>query len=504
VRYFFKNVEKNMNLWFLLLLGLITYLMVQRSVGQITRTPVWVLWFVLMTPAFVLTGWTAVNRATSAPQGLMLFLFLACPLLYWLLFQWGRRIPGETQTAPTTSEPQSAAINPTSEPPPAVRPIEPTEETQLRNCFPWSTYYIQNIEYRPQAIICRGQLRTKPTEAYKQIKANIEEHFGDRFLLIFQEGVNGKPIFVLVPNTQTAKGAINERLTKPLLALALVAATFITTAIAGLEIADVKPVEWRANSALLIQGLPYAFGIMTILGFHEMGHYLVARYYKIRATLPYFIPMPSFFFLLGTLGAFIQMKSPVPNRKALFDVSIAGPLAGFIVTLPLLIWGLANSQIVDLPKESKLLDLDALNPRYSILLAFISKLALGSNLTPEHAINMHPIAVAGFLGLIVTALNLMPVGQLDGGHIVHAMFGQRNAVVIGQVSRLLLFALSFLQQDFLLWAVILLFMPLFDEPALNDVTELDNKRDMAGLFVMALLVIIILPVPQVLANLLQI
>jgi membrane-associated protease RseP (regulator of RpoE activity) len=214
--------------------------------------------------------------------------------------------------------------------------------------------------------------------------------------------------------------------------------------------------------------------------------------------------MPSFFFLLGTLGAFIQMKSPVPNRKALFDVSIAGPLAGFIVTLPLLIWGLANSQIVDLPKESKLLDLDALNPRYSILLAFISKLALGSNLTPEHAINMHPIAVAGFLGLIVTALNLMPVGQLDGGHIVHAMLGQRNAVVIGQVSRLLLFALSFLQQDFLLWAVILLFMPLFDEPALNDVTELDNKRDMAGLFVMALLVIIILPVPQVLANLLQI
>ncbi len=490
-----------MNLWFLLLLGLITYLMVQRSVGQITRTPVWVLWFVLMTPAFVLTGWTAVNRAASAPQGLMLFLFLACPLLYWLLFQWGRRIPGETQTAPTASESQSAT-NPTSEPASSVRPIEPGEETQLRNCFPWSTYYIQNIEYRPQAIICRGQLRTKPTEAYQQIKANVEENFGDRFLVIFQEGINGKPIFVLVPNTQTAKGTKNERLTKPLLALALVAATFITTAIAGLGIADVKPVALRDNTSLLIQGLPYAFGIMTILGCHEMGHYLIARFYKIRATLPYFIPMP--FFLLGTLGAFIQMRSPVPNRKALFDVSIAGPLAGFIVTLPLLIWGLANSEIVDLPKESKLLDLDALNPRYSILLAIISKLALGSNLTAEHAINMHPIAVAGFLGLIVTALNLMPVGQLDGGHIVHAMLGQRNAVVIGQISRLLLFALSFLQQDFLLWAVILLFMPLFDEPALNDVTELDNKRDMAGLLAMALLVIIILPVPQVVANLLKI
>jgi membrane-associated protease RseP (regulator of RpoE activity) len=252
---------------------------------------------------------------------------------------------------------------------------------------------------------------------------------------------------------------------------------------------------------ILLQGLPYALGLMTILGIHELGHYLTARFYKIRSTLPYFIPMP---FFLGTFGAFIQMRSPIPNRKALFDVSVAGPIAGFIATLPLIIWGLAHSNIVPLNDKTSFLNPDALNPKYSILLAILSKIALGSELTAKTAIDLHPVAVAGFLGLIVTALNLMPVGQLDGGHIVHAMFGQRTAMLIGQIARLLLLMLSLVQPEFFVWAIILLFIPLIDEPALNDVTELDNKRDILGLLAMVLLVIIILPMPQAIANLLQI
>jgi membrane-associated protease RseP (regulator of RpoE activity) len=258
----------------------------------------------------------------------------------------------------------------------------------------------------------------------------------------------------------------------------------------------------QSHPAILLQGLPYALTLIFILGIHELGHYIVARYYKIRSTLPYFIPVP---FFLGTFGAFIQMRSPVPHRKALFDVSIAGPIAGFVATLPLLIWGLAHSQVVPLPSGEKtgLLNPDALNPKYSILLAIFSKLALGSQLTPQSAIDLHPVAVAACLGLIVTALNLMPVGQLDGGHIIHAMFGQRSAAIVGQVSRLLLLLLSFVQPGFLLWAIILFFIPLIDEPTLNDVTELDNKRDIWGLLAMGLLVSIILPVPQAIASLLQ-
>jgi membrane-associated protease RseP (regulator of RpoE activity) len=511
-----KITEDNMAFWFLflLLLGLATYLMVQHSVAQITRTPVWLLWLVLMAPAFLLTGWTAIYGVKQPPPpALFMWSLFVCILLYSILFQWGRQAPRDTQTPPQTPESQPTMQPPTPEP--ITRPIEPREETQLRNCFPWSIYYIQNIEYRPQAVICRGQLRTKASNAYQQIKSNIEAQFGDRFLLIFQEGLNDKPFFVLVPNTQAAKQTNTpqrnqERLTRPGLALLLLAATLLTTTLVGVRIAGVSlPKTGEIGSFLkvlfspdvLLKGLPYALGLMTILGIHELGHYLTAKFYKIRSTLPYFIPVP---FFLGTFGAFIQMRSPIPNRKALFDISIAGPLAGFIVTLPLLIWGLAHSDIVALTAKTRVFDFNSLNPKYSILLALLSKLALGSQLTATSGLDLHPVAVAGFLGLVVTALNLMPVGQLDGGHIVHAMFGQRTAIIIGQIARVLLLLLSLIREEFLLWAIILLFMPLIDEPALNDVTELDNGRDIWGLLAMGLLVIIVLPLPEAIANFLQI
>lgn len=489
-----------MTFWFLLLLGIATYLIVQRSVAQITQTPVWLLWLVLMSPALILSGWTLIyGTEQPPPSSLIIWPSIICVLLYWVLLEWGRREPRNTPTQPQDIRSQSA-IHPTAEPVP-VRPIEPTEEIQLRNCFPWSVYYIHNIEYRPQAIICRGQIRTTPTQAYQQIKSNIEAEFGDRFLLIFQEGFNGKPFFILVPNTQAARNPSQpQKITRPGLALFLLVATLITTTLVGAGIAGSNPQQLVSDPRMFWQGLLYSLGLMTILGIHELGHYLTARYYQIRATLPYFIPLP---FFLGTFGAFIQMRSPVPHRKALFDVSIAGPLAGFLITLPILLWGLVNSELVPLTDQAGLFNPEALNPKSSILLALLCKLALGSQLTSTSAINLHPLAIAGFLGLIVTALNLMPVGQLDGGHIVHAMFGQRTAMVIGQISRLLLLLLSLVQSGFLLWAIILYLIPLIDEPALNDVTELDNKRDILGLMAMGLLVIIVLPLPQVLSNLLQ-
>ncbi len=487
-----------MAFWFLLLLGSLTYLMMQHSVARATRTPVWLLWLVLMTPAFILTAWTLIyGIKQTPPSALILWISAGCLLLYWLLFNWGRQLPVNPQNQGESNN------NPPTETAP-VRPIDLAEESQLRNCFPWSVYYVQNIEYRPQAVICRGQLRTMASAAYQQIKTNIESQFGDRFLVIFQEGINDKPFFVLVPNPQAAKQnnqRDSENITQPVLALLLLVATLFTTTFVGLRIAGFQVTQLESDFTLFFQGLPYALGLMSILGTHELGHYLTARFYKIRSTLPYFIPVP---FFLGTFGAFIKIRSPMPHRKALFDVSIAGPLAGFIVTIPLLLWGLAHSQVVALPEKTGMLNPNALNPQYSILFALLSKLALGSELTVKSALDLHPVAVAGFLGLIVTALNLMPVGQLDGGHIVHAMFGQRTAVVIGQISRLLLLMLSFIREEFLFWAIILLFVPLIDEPALNDVTELDNKRDFLGLMSMALLLLIVLPLPQFLANLLHI
>lgn len=478
--------------WLLLFLGLITYLILRRSVARITRTPIWLLWLVIMTPPAIWTVWALLGGdSESIPLVIAIAPFAISSILYWWLIQAGRKPPEPSggDRPETASKPQVQLPNPQS-----LRPIDQQEEADLRDCFPWTVYYLQDIEYRPQAAICRGKLRADPDRAYRKISKNIEARFGDRFLVIFQEGLPDQPLFVLVPNPQKQRDRDTERqLSRPGLAVALVAITLFTTTAIGAEFAGLDPERVQADPSLLLQGLPYALALMAILGVHEGGHYLAAQWYKIRTTLPYFIPVP---FFLGTFGAFIQMRSPMPNRKALFDVSIAGPLAGLVVTIPLLVWGLAHSEVVPLTEDASLVNFNALIPSFSLLMALLSKLTFGSELTARSAIDLHPVAIAGYLGLIVTAINLMPVGQLDGGHIVHAMFGQRTSILIGQVARLLMLVLSLLHPELLLWAILLFLMPIRDEPALNDITELDNQRDFWGLVALALLVAILLPAPS--------
>jgi membrane-associated protease RseP (regulator of RpoE activity) len=488
--------------WLLLLLGLTTYLILQRSVPRITRTPIWVLWLVMMTPAGILGIWTLIyGEDKPIPVILAIAPFALCFALYWWLVYRGRK-PRES---PTSKTPESSLtdLNTDLESEPddrsaRLRPLNFTEEKQLKDCFPWSVYYLHNLEYRPQAVICRGQLRTNPEKAYETIRENIERDFGDRFLVVFHENWNAQqPFFVLVPNPQAQEPnrPESEQITRPGFALLLLLITLFTTTTIGTRLSGVSAEALQADPTLLWRGLPYSVSLLAILGTHELGHYLAAHFYKIRATLPYFIPFPVF---LGTFGAFIQMRSPVPNRKALFDVSLAGPFAGLIVTLPLLVWGFAHSEVVPLSNQSGILSFDALTPNFSLLLTLIGKLTLGDALTAQKAIDLHPVAIAGYLGLIVTAFNLMPVGQLDGGHMVHAMFGQRTALGIAQVVRLLMLLLALIHRELWVWALLLFFMPMRDEPALNDVSELDNTRDLLGLLALTLLAVILLPAPKLL------
>ncbi|NES77877.1 MULTISPECIES: site-2 protease family protein [Okeania] len=490
-------------LFLLILLGLMTYFMLQRSVSKITRTPIWILWLVMMTPALIWTTWMLIYGEKQLPPGLIIIPFIFCPYLYWLLVQWGQQQPNQSESDRSTKDNSNSQTKPKIVPtqtlnqtPPKLT-IDKTEEASLRNCFPWTVYYLRNLEFRPQAVICRGQLRSNPEKAYQTVTENIEGKFGDRFLVVFQNSFQGKPFFALVPNPRgkNDETQIPQESQKPvLLALGLLLITLFTTTLVGArEIVGISEDAIQSNPNLLIQGLPYGVALILILGLHEFGHYITAHLYKIRTTLPYFIPVP---FFLGTFGAFIRMQSPVPNRKSLFDVSIAGPIAGLVVTIPLLIWGLSHSNIVPLSEESGILSIDSLNPTFSFLLAVLSKLALGTELTYNKGIDLHPIAVAGYVGLVVTAYNLMPIGQLDGGHIVHAMFGQRTGMVIGQISRFLLLLLAFINQEFLFLAIFLFLMPLADEPALNDVSELDDKRDFLGLLMLGLLVMILLPAPK--------
>lgn len=495
-----------MKLWLVLIfLSPIAYFVVERSIKHKTTTPVWLCWLVIMMPSFIWTAWTYIfGESQPLPLPVYLIPLIVCPLLYGWLVQRGKI---EDKSKPSHSDEQKPPIVEEVLKTTPPRPINSQEETTLRNCFPWNIYYLQNIDYRPQAIFCRGQLKTIPAKAYEEIKNNIEQAFGDRFFLIFQESFKGKPFFALVPNPEAKameQGMVQSDLRLGF-ALFLLAITLLTTTFAGVTIDGSTLENIWSNPQSLVRGLDYSIPLLFIIAIQKFTPYLVSIHYKIRTTLPYFIPFPFLLdsFSLGTLGAILHRRSPIPHRKALFDTAILGSLLGLLAIVPVLLWGLSLSEVVPL-KESSTFDIQAQDPRLSFLLSLLAKLALGSALTPEMAIRLHPLAMAGCVGLFITAINLMPIGQLDGGQIMHAVFGQKMAIAVGQITRILALLFALIHPYFWVWTIIMWLIPLVDQPALNDVTELDNNRDLLGLFALALLIVIILPLPSAIGSWLNI
>src|SRR5205814_6975294 len=205
------------------------------------------------------------------------------------------------------------------------------------------------------------------------------------------------------------------------------------------------PIEWILQQpSNLWSGIPFSFTLMFILLAHEMGHYLYARRYRVYATLPYFVPFPS---LIGTLGAFIRIKTPIPSRAALFDIGIAGPIAGFIPACLALVVGLSRSHPIVV--------LDAKAVELGFPLAFHAAACVLGISTPLVSLSLHPMAVAGWVGLFATALNLLPAGQLDGGHIIFSISPQfHRAVSLLTVVALIPMG-KYRWAGWLLWSVLL-------------------------------------------------
>jgi membrane-associated protease RseP (regulator of RpoE activity) len=247
---------------------------------------------------------------------------------------------------------------------------------------------------------------------------------------------------------------------------------------------------------------------MGILGGHELGHALIARKNDVDSTLPFFLPVPPFF-VFGTLGAVIFMNSPIPDRRSLFDIGIAGPVIGFVLSLPVLVIGISLSSYV--PFDPSMAGLPFLLGT-PLLFNLISTLILGS---PEANLILlaHPLAIAGWAGIFVTALNLLPMGQLDGGHVIRAVFPKRYKEIYTWVFRILFFmgilgfATQFLniQTEFpqlwagwLFWAVLVYFLTRLEHPGpLNDVTPLDRKRKMASVLILLIFLLSFTPLPVI-------
>ncbi len=201
-----------------------------------------------------------------------------------------------------------------------------------------------------------------------------------------------------------------------------------------------------------IQGAWYSLTILAILGTHEFGHYFACRYYRLDATLPYFLPAP--LPLTGTVGAVIRILEPIRNKPMLFDIGAAGPIAGFVVALPALFIGLSLSRLVVLPE-----DFVGMSLGEPLLFQFAASVIWGD--IPEgYTINLHPMALAAWIGLLITALNLFPIGQLDGGHIAYAALGAR-ATSLSFVTAGIIIGLAFFSSSWILWAILMVTMLIF-------------------------------------------
>lgn len=269
----------------------------------------------------------------------------------------------------------------------------------------------------------------------------------------------------------------------PYLHLIFFILTFFSTLIAGALQKGINIIE---EPLRIYEGLPFSLTLLTILMSHELSHYFSSRMHNTQATLPFFIPAPS---IIGTFGAFIKMKSPIETRKALIDIGASGPIAGFIVSVFASIIGLSYSEIVPSHDPSGILALGD-----SILFTVISGIVIG---TPpaSYDILLHPVAFAGWIGFFVTSLNLLPIGQLDGGHILYAFIGERHRTVSMVLVVLLSILGLFYWEGWAVWALLMFLLGLKHPPVIYWETPLDSRRRMTGCIALIIFILTFTPTP---------
>jgi len=268
----------------------------------------------------------------------------------------------------------------------------------------------------------------------------------------------------------------------PMINLILFILTIFTTLLAGAMMEGANPFY---NPLTIVKGIPFSLTLMVILGVHELGHFIFARKHHVEATLPYFIPAPT---LIGTFGAFIKMRSPVRQRRALVQIGAAGPIFGFLVATPALFIGLYLSSVVPLSGT------EGIRLGDSILMKIATNIVY-PGLGPEQDILLHPVGFAAWIGMLVTMLNLLPIGQLDGGHIVYALLGEKSKY-IAWGALFATIALAFLSLNWLIWGALVFFLVKVKHPPISDnYTPLTLHEKLVGLAALTVFILTFIPVP---------
>jgi membrane-associated protease RseP (regulator of RpoE activity) len=339
---------------------------------------------------------------------------------------------------------------------------------------------VQERRHLGRALAFGGRLLVEPGAAVERLRPRLARHGYTPFIREDQ----GTVWVHAIPQAEVAEPS------RVLVHLGLFLATVVTTLLAGTLQRGVALEELWQHPARLAAGLPFSAALLGILGVHEFGHYTVGRLHRMPVSLPYFIPVPPPFFL-GTLGAVIRLRGAIRDRRALFDMAVAGPLAGLVVAVPVYVLGLRLSSVVRIPKGAEALYFgDAVLPK------LLEWLTLGT-LPPDFDILLHPVGVAAWFGFLITALNLIPAGQLDGGHIVYALFGGRHALISKlAVGGLVVIGLAFGSINWLVWAALIVSLMGFRHtPTMDDITPLDGRRRALGVFALMILFLLLPPVP---------
>ena len=271
----------------------------------------------------------------------------------------------------------------------------------------------------------------------------------------------------------------------PYLNIVLFILTFLSTLTVGALYEGVNLVN---NPFQIYKGLPFSVTLLAILLAHELSHYLSSRRHRVDATLPYFIPAPTIF---GTFGAFIKMKSPIATRNALMDIGASGPIAGFVLSVFASVIGLLFSTAAPVSSAT-----GGLIFRNSLLFAGLSRLIVGP-MPANYDVVLNPIAFAGWIGFFVTSLNLIPVGQLDGGHIAYALLGERHTSLSKVLIGVLVILGFFTWEGWMVWAVLLLILGFRHPPIMYSAIPLDPKRKLIGWVALVIFVLTFIPVPVV-------
>lgn len=325
------------------------------------------------------------------------------------------------------------------------------------------------------AVRIRGQLYLPPDQAYGRLQERFRS-LGYTPLLRKDDNDVGEVILAI-------PGTLRQASQRAGVAAALFALTVVSCLFVGAQMIEgLADINWN-----LLDGVPYAASLLAILGAHELGHYVIARRVGTPVSLPYFLPVPIGF---GTFGAFISMTAPPRNRRHLLAIAAAGPIAGLVLAIPLLWVGLNLSHVTSLPTSEYMLEGN------SLLYGGLKYLAFGRVLpSATEDVFIHPVAFAGWAGLLVTGLNLIPAGQLDGGHIVYALVGERMARYVLWAVLAALAALAFLWQGWLLWLFLIFMFGRMRAAPLDDITQLTTRQRALAVAMVIIFFLVFTPIP---------